>query len=137
MKKHIHCYISDKDMLDGAINVNINEMKNIANGSCDYVSFNEINSLPSLDIEAVIAGLSKKIKLNTGRLVLEYLNFDRVVNDIIYNKLSIDQINSIITNKASFIYENTMDQILDNQRLKLEHIIYNDFTTQISIIRHE
>lgn len=137
MKKHIHCFVSDHAVIDGANNVNINDMKNIANGSCDYVTFNELNTMPYDDIESIILGLSKKIKLHSGRLLIEYLNFDKLINDITYKKLSIEQINKTLTNRNSFFYEELVDKILNQHKLMLEQIVYNDFITQISIIRHE
>ena len=81
MKKHIHCFISESKQLEGARNIDINEMKNIANGSCDYLSFVELNNIPLENTEPVVTALSKKIKLETGRLLIEFLNFDKIVND--------------------------------------------------------
>lgn len=135
MKKNIHCFIAESERVDGANNIHLNDMKNIPNGSCDYLSFNELNSLSEQELEPVIAGLSMKIKLQSGTLVLQYINMDKVVNDITYAKISIDQINQTLTNKAVFFYEDTILKIIEKHKLLLEHIIYNNFFTTINLKR--
>jgi len=137
MKKHIHCFISESKQLEGARNIDINEMKNVANGSCDYLSFAELNSVALVNVEPVVSALSKKIKLETGRLLIEFLNFDKIVNDITYSKLDIDKLNSILSEKASFFYEDMLTKILDKNNIKLEHIIYDNYNIKVSLLRHE
>lgn len=137
MKKHIHCFISESQQLDGAVNVNINEMKNIANGSCDYLSFGEVNSIPLSNIEPIVAGLSKKIKLETGRLLIEFLNFDKIINDITYSKLGVDKLNELLSSRASFFYEEMLTKILDKNNIKVEHTIYDNYNIKVSVLRNE
>ena len=112
MKKHIHCFISESNQLDGARNVDINEMKNVANGSCDYVSFVELNSIPLDNIDAVVTALSKKIKLGTGRLLIEFLIFDKTISDIMFSKLDINKLNSLLSDKGSLSF--TLISVLDS-----------------------
>jgi len=137
MKKHIHCFISEPNQLDGAKNVNINEMKNIANGSCDYVSFVELNSIPLDNIDAVVTALSKKIKLGTGRLLIEFLNFDKTISDIMFSKLDINKLNSLLSDKGSFFYEEMLTKIFEKNNIQLEHIIYENYNTKMSVLRNE
>jgi hypothetical protein len=137
MKKHIHCFISESKQLEGAVNVDINEMKNVANGSCDYLSFSELNSVPLVNVEPVVGALSKKIKLETGRLLIEFLNFDRIVNDIIHSKLDIDKLNDLLSEKTSFLYEEMFIKILEKNNIKIEHIIYEHYNIKVSVLRNE
>jgi hypothetical protein len=137
MKKHIHCFISESKQLEGARNVDINEMKNVANGSCDYLSFAELNSVPLMNIEPVVGALSKKIKLETGRLLIEFLNFDKVVNDITYSKLDLDTLNSLLSEKVSFFYEEMFIKILEKNNIKIENVIYDNYNIKVSVLRNE
>jgi hypothetical protein len=137
MKKHIHCFISESNQLDGARNVDINEMKNVANGSCDYVSFVELNSIPLDNIDAVVTALSKKIKLGTGRLLIEFLNFDKTISDIMFSKLDINKLNSLLSDKGSFFYEEMLTKIFEKNNIQLEHIIYENYNTKMSVLRNE
>jgi hypothetical protein len=137
MKKHIHCFISDSKQLEGAKNVDINEMKNVANGSCDYLSFAELNSVPLVNVEPVVGALSKKIKLETGRLLIEFLNFDKIVNDITYSKLDLDKLNSLLSEKSSFFYEEMFIKILEKNNIKIENIIYDNYNIKVSVLRNE
>lgn len=137
MKKHIHCFISESNQLEGARNVDINEMKNIANGSCDYLSFAELNNIPLVNVEPVVSALSKKIKLETGRLLIEFLNFDRIVNDITYFKLDLDKLNSLLSEKSSFFYEEMFNKILEKNNLKIENVMYGNYNIKVSVLRNE
>lgn len=137
MKKHIHCFISESKQLEGARNIDINEMKNIANGSCDYLSFVELNNIPLENTEPVVAALSKKIKLETGRLLIEFLNFDKIVNDITHSKIDINQLNNLLSEKSSFFYEEMFIKILEKNNIKLEHIIYEHYNIKVSVLRNE
>lgn len=135
MKKHIHCFVSEASKVDGTTNVNINDMQNIANGSCDYVTFSELNTIPLNSIEPVLGGLSKKIKLGTGHLVIQFLNFDKVANDLTQGKLDINKINDLASARGSFFYENMITKILEQHNLKIENMIYQDYTISMNIIR--
>jgi hypothetical protein len=137
MKKHIHCFISESKQLEGARNIDINEMKNIANGSCDYLSFVELNNIPLENTEPVVTALSKKIKLETGRLLIEFLNFDKIVNDITHSKIDINQLNTLLSEKSSFFYEDMFIKILEKNNIKLEQIIYEHYTIKVSVLRNE
>lgn len=135
MKKYIHCYIADLYKIPGAANVQIDQMQHVPNGSCDIISFNELNGVNKEQLAAVIAGLSKKIKLSIGSMCLEYLNFDKIYNDIKYEKISLDVINKTLINKQSFFFEKDIEEILTQYNLTIKQVIYDGNTIKLNVQR--
>jgi hypothetical protein len=135
MKKYIHCYIADPHKIPGAANVQIDQMQHVPNGSCDIISFNESNGVNKEQLGAVIGGLSKKIKLNIGSMCLEYLNFDKICNDIKYDKIPLDVINKILIDKQSFFFEKDIEEILTQYHLIIKQVIYDGNAIKLTIQR--
>jgi hypothetical protein len=136
MTKHTHCYINDDNQVDGGYNVSLDNIRNTPNGSCDILSFHELNNVPLDQIDPIVGGLSRKIKINQGLLLLQYLNFDKIYNDITYDKISIDNINKFLANKTNYFFEDYLDNIFTKYQLTIKQIIYDNYITQIAINRH-
>ncbi len=135
MKKYIHCYVADPYKVPGAVNVQIDQMNHVPNGSCDVLSFNESNGVSKEQLGAVIGGLSRKIKLNTGLMCLEYLNFDKVYNDIKYDKITTEDLNSTLKDKQSFFFEKDIEDILSQNNLTIKQVIYDGNSVKLTIQR--
>jgi len=135
MKKYVHCYVADSYKVSGAVNVQIDQMNHVPNGSCDVLSFNESNGVNKEQLGAVIGGLSKKIKLNTGLMCLEYLNFDKVYSDIKYDKITTDDLNNTLKDKQSFFFEKDIEDILSQNNLLIKQVIYDGNSVKLTIQR--
>jgi hypothetical protein len=134
-KKYVHCYINEKAKISGANNIQIDQMNHVPNGSCDILSFNEANSIHKTQLAPVLSGLSRKIKIGVGLMCLEYINFDKVCNDIRYNKISIEQINDILSDKLGFFLEKDIEEILQQFQLTTKQVMYDGYRTKLTIQR--
>ena len=137
MTKHIHAYINDNGKINGANNVNLEQISSVPNGSCDVLSFNELNHTTTIELDPIIGGLSRKIKMNSGLMCLEFLNFDKIYNDIGYNKISINDINQIMSNKRSFFFEKDLNDIISKHNLLIKQVIYDGYSTKLTIQRNQ
>jgi len=137
MSKHIHAYISDSKKIQGANNVQLEQINHIPNGSCDVLSFNELNNVPYIQLEAIIAGLSRKIKLSLGIMCLEFLNFDKVSNDIAYNKISIAELNNALADKSCYFFDKDLWEIMSKNNISIKQVIYDGYTTKLTVQRSQ
>jgi len=135
MTKHIHTYINSDSKITGANNVSIEQISSVPNGSCDVLSFNELNTTNATELDPIVGGLSRKIKINSGIMCLEFINFDKVYNDIGYNKISIEDVNKTLSNKKCFFFEKDLSDILSRHNLSIKQVIYDGYSTKITIQR--
>lgn len=137
MSKHIHAYISDSKKIQGANNVQLEQINHIPNGSCDVLSFNELNNAPYAQLEAIITGLSRKIKLNSGMMCLEFLNLDKIYNDIAYNKISINELNNALADKSCYFFDKDLGEIISKHNISIKQVIYDGNITKLTVQRSQ
>lgn len=139
MHKSITVYVN-RPKNQNPNSISISEKDKIVNGSCDNIMFSELESLPISDIYSSIDMLLEKTRIKTGKLFLSFIDFDQLINDIFYEKISIEEYNKIVYNNPKNVNLVTEKYILEylrqNESYTINSTTYDGYVIRMEIQRN-
>jgi hypothetical protein len=141
MPKNINLYVSDNFQHPNANNIQISSMNDIVSGSCDTLYFSELETVPIENLKSFVDISINKLKLNSGKLFLSFINTARIINDAFYEKASLEMINKIVFNNpknTNVVYEKDIISIINTiSDAKIINITYDEYKINMEILRHD
>ncbi len=123
--KKINIIQSDTDRIDSFLNLNIEELKGITNGTCDEIICTILDKLEYSDRIAIVHLISKKIA-NLGFITLKFLNATKLSKDVAKGNVNSQFMSKIILENKSLFIESDMIEILSQINNVSIHKSYND-----------
>jgi hypothetical protein len=134
MKKNINLVIDDNAPSVGGVNVNMDSLDKISNGSIDSIMCLVLDSFEYDDRKNKLISILKKIK-NGGELTIRFADTKKIMIDFVNNKLSSEQLSKIISQTNSLNTESDILELLSiNNQFSIMKM-YNDNNYLIMVIK--
>jgi len=134
MKKSINLVIDDSAPSVGGVNVKIENLDQISNGSIDSITCLILDSFSYDDRRSKLVNILKKIK-NGGDLTIRFVDTKKIMIDFVNNKSSSEQLSKIISELKSLNTESDILELLATNNQFSVMKIYNDNNYLIVVIK--
>ncbi len=134
MKKSINFVIDDNAPSVGGVNVKIENLDQISNGSIDSITCLILDSFSYDDRRSKLMNILKKIK-NGGDLTIRFVDTKKIMIDFVNNKSSSEQLSKIISELKSLNTESDILELLATNNQFSVMKMYNDNNYLIVVIK--
>jgi hypothetical protein len=134
MKKSINLVIDDSAPSVGGVNVKIENLDQISNGSIDSITCLILDSFSYDDRRSKLVNILKKIK-NGGDLTIRFVDTKKIMTDFVNNKSSSEQLSKIISELKSLNTESDILELLATNNQFSVMKMYNDNNYLIVVIK--
>jgi hypothetical protein len=134
MKKSINLVIDDSAPSVGGVNVKIENLDQISNGSIDSITCLILDSFSYDDRRSKLVNILKKIK-NGGDLTIRFVDTKKIMIDFVNNKSSSEQLSKIISELKSLNTESDILELLATNNQFSVMKMYNDNNYLIVVIK--
>jgi len=134
MKKSINLVIDDSAPSVGGVNVKIENLDQISNGSIDSITCLILDSFSYDDRRSKLVNILKKIK-NGGDLTIRFVDTKKIMMDFVNNKSSSEQLSKIISELKSLNTESDILELLATNNQFSVMKMYNDNNYLIVVIK--
>ena len=134
MKKSINLVIDDSAPSVGGVNVKIENLDQISNGSIDSITCLILDSFSYDERRAKLINILKKIK-NDGDLTIRFVDTKKIMIDFVNNKSSSEQLSKIISELKSLNTESDVLELLATNNQFSIMKMYNDNNYLIVVIK--
>lgn len=116
---------TESDILEGYSNLNIDEVKNITNGTCSEIVCTVLDKLDFNSRMEMINILCKKIA-NLSFITFKFFNATKLCKDLIKGNINSAFLSKIVAENESLFIESDMIEIITQISNIGIHKIYND-----------
>jgi hypothetical protein len=134
MKKSINLVIDDSAPSVCGVNVKIENLDQISNGSIDSITCLILDSFSYDDRRSKLVNILKKIK-NGGDLTIRFVDTKKIMIDFVNNKSSSEQLSKIISELKSLNTESDILELLSTNNQFSVMKMYNDNNYLIVVIK--
>lgn len=130
----INIVTTKEDVLEGYLNLNVDEFKQVTNGTCSEIICTILDKLDFATRLETISVAIKKVE-NLGFITFKFFNATKLCKDLIKGNINSGFLSKIVSENESLFIESDMIEIITQISNIAIHKMYNDNQNTVIVLQ--